>query len=400
MKLNEFTIKKNSICPNSKFEIYEASTALSKICSVKVPCALHGSNLAVGTYVKEYCQPAVAAKHAHASLMRMSNFWLRTVLCIDIMMEDFEVVFGLPSQADLAMASIVHEWFFPKFSKPDIDKKWRHEVRVMFNAYPFKFVVVHGSPKFVHYCHPSLPCKCKSAEDSKARVKAILFHVNYKTLPDIPQMKEWTKVSQCQRWHCFNLGTCGVLMELFQLATSKVHVSTSKAAAAGEVDLSTMPLVDLNRREDIGKFRGELQKKLVQRHVEETDFHALANRRVQTFRKMVIDNDMFALETMLEGFHLECLEYFTQFYYVAEQQCRVSTDGARPRPPLFTLMDERSSPAIIVAQCLSSMLEEDSSICAMLCHLAGFKRLSAWLSSDSGSVAHVRRFFVGVCLFS
>lgn len=63
-------------------------------------CGLHQANHNTGALVKLVSSDIVAAMYAHANLLRMGNFWMRTILCIDLVVMKpgfFRVVFGPPS---------------------------------------------------------------------------------------------------------------------------------------------------------------------------------------------------------------------------------------------------------------------------------------------------------------
>ena len=78
-------------------ELRDPSRTADDVLMAYAPCGLHQSNLNVGGYVKEWHHKLVLSMHAHASLLRTGNFWLRTILAIeDFVANSLVVVRGEP----------------------------------------------------------------------------------------------------------------------------------------------------------------------------------------------------------------------------------------------------------------------------------------------------------------
>ena len=64
----------------------------AKQVATKTVCGLHQSALNVGTTTKEFFAPQVATMFRHAGMMREGDFWMRTILSIEVWADDTEIV--------------------------------------------------------------------------------------------------------------------------------------------------------------------------------------------------------------------------------------------------------------------------------------------------------------------
>ena len=110
--------------------------------------------------------------YAWSKLLRTGNFWTRTVLAIQQVVEDeLRIIYSPPPEHVIALNKLVVELFFPRpktrNNKPPSEKEiaineaLRLEYLTMVNGHP------HGA--MVHYCHASVGCNCCSRVASVRR---------------------------------------------------------------------------------------------------------------------------------------------------------------------------------------------------------------------------------------
>ena len=79
-------------------------------------CGLHQTSHVVGSLIKAIAVKPVGSMHAHASLLRMGNFWIRTMLSIEAFFgvdSNFKVSFDPPSSSATSHSKTISA-FFPQ----------------------------------------------------------------------------------------------------------------------------------------------------------------------------------------------------------------------------------------------------------------------------------------------
>ena len=90
----------------------------------------------------------------------------------------------------------------------------------------------------------------------------------------------------------------------------------------------------------------------VQKFMEETDWHALAGKRVKSIRQNLMA-ECVRFDLLLESLVLEAVESISEWYFVAERRCRATSV-----PPLLDLLCLERSPATLALQFLAALAHQ------------------------------------------
>ena len=168
-------------------------------------------------------------QHNHCVLLQCGNYWTRTVLATNTAVYEtnfFQIRYGAPNPDELDIRNLIMDFFFPRFKGRSMAARrkadeLRAEWRLIVNSFPT--MSTSGEPVLIHWCQPVV-CGCASEDHTRGRFHKLLLQVNYRHRPPRPQLKEWTKVRDCLRFH--NLGHLtggaigGIMPLIFTIATS------------------------------------------------------------------------------------------------------------------------------------------------------------------------------------
>ena len=145
-------------------------------------CGLHSGNHAVGSTVETTGRSIVDALYAYGKLVRSGNFWARTVLGVEFLVNTSLIIkYEDPPGFHAEVLDTLIELFYPmpmtKDGKPPSPQAMQRyhddvrEFRAMCNGNPL-------SEDLVHYCSVSAGCGCVSPSHTKRRFAKVVIISN------------------------------------------------------------------------------------------------------------------------------------------------------------------------------------------------------------------------------
>ena len=293
------------------------------------------------------------------TLLRLGNFWIRTLLAIDIVVDVcLHVSFDECDPDDLEIVEFMTDHFFPSpwFRKKkltqkviDRDNANKEEYRCLATGDPWAWGVIH------HKCGPGKACRCRSVTHTRNRFKSFLRKVAYSKRPEKPLLDEWTKAFKSLKFHIFGTTMGGVLMTVFEVASGNItprvaseikaqrdalDLRKSHHVAEGALSLHSVPVSSESRQNTQNTGKG-----LIQEFMEEMDWHKMVGKNIKKTRENLM-NQKARFQLLLQSSLLLYQEHINTTYFKAEFRTR--EEGSRP--PVFTMLWERKSPATTVLQ--------------------------------------------------
>lgn len=243
------------------------------------PCMLHQTNLMIGSAVKHSKGKFIDGMYAYSRLLRMGNYFMRTVLAVQAVVSSIlRVLPNTPSEETRILNEVAFDFFvLPPRSrkhKPVSEKQkqqfkdLRKEYLMMCNGNPF-------SQNLVHHCHASVNCGCQGNRAVVVgRVSRILIRTLYCRRPAIPQLKEWTSVWESLSWLAAGLVRNRVAASIFECS---VGATPAVVQAAGDEVLQLVPAAQIADA-----------KPAVQDFLDGMSWHEMASVRVKYVRQHVM----------------------------------------------------------------------------------------------------------------
>ena len=398
--VNDFIKEMRSLCkvamslrePDSastclKTVSFEQSQQNDRTLSACMVCGLHQVNRVTGAVLQQIGVHAIAGMYSHASLLNMGNFWVRTLLSIQDIVDDPSCVaisHTAPADENLLMRDVIMELFFPRivqrrFGKnrakahseskqaKEEDSRLRQEWRVMMNGY-----MLDPSQPLTHHCHLAAGCGCKSVSNTRHRIQQLLLRVMYRRRPAVPQLKEWTRCRDSSRFHCFGMLTSGLLQRVFHKAVQERP--GGHQPLPGPVNLALVPWAGARAEAPQAP-----QPAPLQHFIDETDWHKLVGKKIKNAASIMSPSNMLVtLPCILEGVILEATESLSDWFAVAERACR--SDSCGSSPPLMDLLWPEKSPTTPVLQFLAAVAHGEHPAAQLL-----------WTCGDASSWAELQR---------
>jgi hypothetical protein len=264
-------------------------------------CQVHQNNMCVEQLCKHIGRRYVDALTAYGKLLRMGNYWLRTVLSIERVLADRLIIIPVapPATTDGKLDTLL-EYLCPfrgrryyrcSSDKQSAQKSLRrqkrlredHQKRLSYFSKMWNGGELHGRP--VHYCHASV-CDCTSREESVRACAASLVMLHYRHKPVVPTMKDWLTVEQTSSWFAFVANLCGSSNIAADIFESSVRARASEAGArsgrAGSGNLDLVPAAQIGRGEP-GESASKASFGGV--HLADLDWHAMLGKRMSYVRE-------------------------------------------------------------------------------------------------------------------
>lgn len=192
-------------------------------------CMVHQANTSVGAVVKQaQAQDIISGAYSYAKLLRMGNFFIRTLLSVELVVAPILVVHPTPpSPANVLLNEVMLDMFYmPSGSKgrrrgarPSKRRALQHELR---NKY---LMLCNGSPfgeRLVHHCHPSVGRDCQGSRDALVRrIARILVAVLYSRRPVEPQQSEWSSIRESMAFLAFTVNANRLGAHVFEQSVSR-----------------------------------------------------------------------------------------------------------------------------------------------------------------------------------
>lgn len=341
------------------------------------PCLVHQTNIMTGASVKVIGESIISGMYAYAKLLRMGNYFIRTVLAVSsFVAANLHIVTTAPDEESQALNALLFDFCVmpPKARKGVAPterqvrrfQELRAEFLMMCNGHPFRKALVH-------HCHPG--CECGSNGDRASivnRVSRCIIRVLYRKRPDEPQEKEWTSVWIASSFLAMALDRNEVALSVFELSVTR---RPSQVAAASDA-LSLFPAADVERRPDQAKMND---------FIGDVSWHELVGSRIKSVRGKIMHSGAKLHATLIsvttgavEALNLQLFAH---------------------RVKLVHLTHTPLHPSNGTAQFFSAVLAESHDICRVLCGCKGWRRFAQLLRYDVEAATLIRSAFACAAVF-
>ena len=269
----------------------------------------------------------------------------------------------------------------------------RKEWRLIVNSFPT--TATSGKPILIHWCEPVV-CGCKSEKHSRERLHKLMLHVNYRHRPPRPEMKEWTRVRDCLRFH--NLGHLtggamgGILPLVFEIATAARAPGDGLGRGGdrgrgrgrgrrGLGALDIVPAVEINANAAVDLDAPIPASKLF----EETEWRKMVGMRVSFARREVMQFHK-RLSSVLKGLLLEAVETLSEEYL----KCEYGLQGRSSPFPLMDWLWMERSPANVALQFFGAVLCDGHRATQLLYFIMGVLTFRQAMAHHHEQTHHIR----------
>ncbi len=146
----------------------------------------------------------------------------------------------------MAIRNLLWDILFPRPSphcKPQTRELYanlRVDLEIMLNG-----IILFGT-SIVHHCTASVGCKCTNFDDTIHKMTQLVIRTVFLRRPKLPQLKEWTALSQALRYLAFGVSLNGILVSLWSMAIEVMKASTTPAPpTGGAAPLEDVPAADV-----------------------------------------------------------------------------------------------------------------------------------------------------------